>query len=154
VKVWCIWIHQRRLTMPECTATAGLPSSRTLPKNQMGLAPQWPKKTRKCSAAGPRNLCQHLKCESLSRPLCNINGTFGRPVHILGIAVFRKARPATKGITVAEGTTVADRPAQIRTSAFTHTARLGLHHAVQKTKSEIPVNIATSTSFRHFEGLP
>jgi hypothetical protein len=57
-------------------------------------------------------------------------------VHILGIAVFREARPATKGITVAEGTSVADRPAQIRTSAFTHTARLGLHYAGAEDQNE------------------
>jgi serine/threonine protein kinase len=37
---------------------------------------------------------------------------------------------------------------------LTTRARLGLHYAAQKTKTEIPVNMATSTSFRHFEGLP
>src|ERR1700733_7728548 len=52
---------------------------------------------RTCSAAKPRLMSV-------------INGTFGRPVHILGIAVFRKARPGMNGITVGEGTTIADRP--------------------------------------------
>jgi hypothetical protein len=75
-------------------------------------------------------------------------------VHILGIAVFPEGASCDEGIPVAEGTTVADRPAQIRTSAFTAHARLGLHSRVQKTKTEIPVNIATSTSFRRSEGLP